>query len=246
MKKNQEESIDIYWAPVYIRSIDNLIYQEPSNLYFDFLPQKSKESGPASFFNCPAVTDRMKKTFVFKNNLDTEFYYDFNDIKNPIINPISGIHVEFYKHSNILDGASIALDLYWIFFAEENVELYFNPPYYHKPTDFSSKGYFPSAKIEANKWFRPYSAEIQMWENSGNVKINEGDPLFYLEVMTNKKVNLKRFDMNAKLIDIMNSCVNSPHKHGARLPLEDRYKRFIETKTNKIVIKEIKSQLLDE
>jgi hypothetical protein len=245
----KEKSVDIYWAPVYISKNglqDNLIYQDPVNLYVDFLPQKSKHSGPASFFNCPAVTDRMKNTFVFKNNLTTEFYYDFSDINNPIVNEICGIGVDFYKHSNIIGGAAIALDMLWIFFSEENIPLYFNPPYYHKPTDLSSKGYFPSAKINLNQWFRPYSPEIQMWESSNHVKINEGDPFFYIEAITDKKVNLKRFYMNQKLKEVMDSCTSSINTHGARLPLIDRYNRFVQTKTNQIVIKEIKKQVLDE
>ena len=50
--------------------------------------------------------------------------------------------------------------------------------------------------------------------------------------------------MNSNLHKIATSCINSPEMHGRRLPLISRYKRFTETKTNQIVLKEIKKELL--
>ena len=251
---NKEDTINVYWAPFYKLNNSlpfpvpdhNLHYKEPVNLYTELLKSKEKRSEVHSHFNCPAVTGRMKSTFVFKNNFYTSFSYDFTDINNPVVTSNEGVHASFFKHSSIVGGASVTLDLMWIFFAEEPVDIHVNPPFYHSPTNLSKQGYVPSARMDPSKWFRPYSTELQFWGNKGDVVIQEDDPLFYLEVITNKKVNLQRFKMNDTLHSIASACVQSPHIYGARLPLVDRYKRFIETKTNAIVLKEIKKELLNE
>jgi hypothetical protein len=246
------EKLTIYWAPSYApRKTQggatlrfNMSYPEPVNLFKDLVKHKEKRVGMGSQFNCPAVSDRMKSSFVFKNNLHTEFSWDFSNPDTPIVTTKQGIHASFYKQSSVVGGAAVSLDAGWIFFAEEPTTIHLNPPVFHKPTDLSTKAYFPSGRIDASAWFRPMAAEIQTFEAVGEITIEEGDPLFYLEVLTDRPVELVRFDMSEELRNLMIECTSSPMTHGSRLPLVARYKRFKETRMHEFVLKEIKKNLI--
>jgi hypothetical protein len=245
-KENNENPIIIYWAPAYdvANELDwNMLYQEPENLFLNLVKEKEKKSGVHSMFNCPAVSDRLKNSFVFKNLLKTTFSYDFLNEENPLVKPINGINASYYKPSNFIGGGNVALAMSWIFFAEEPVNLLINTPMLHK-TKLSEHGFIVPGGYDASKWFRPISAELQMWDKKAEVTIEEDDPLFYLEVVTDRKVILKRFKMNNKLTKYKHACADSPQTMGSRLPLKNRYNKFIKSRMNEIVLKEIKNNLV--
>lgn len=243
MKKN--DSLVVYWAPYYFNKNfdENLFYPDPTNLFKELVEKKEPKSGRLGFFNCPPVSDRMKKTLVFRNNLETKISYNFTDIENPQVASEYGLNSGVYKPSSVIGGANIQFHVGWIFFAEESVEVLVNPPMLHK-TELNSHATVLPAKFDIGKWFRPIPIEMQAWANLGSFIVNEEDPLFYLEFLTNKKIDLKRFELNDKLFLYARSCMNSPSAHGTNLPMVNRYKNFMETKTNKLVLNEIKNSLL--
>jgi len=220
-----------------------MLYQEPENLYLDLIKNKEKISGRDSFFSCPAVSDRLKSSFIFKNNLKTKFSYDFNNKNNPIIESLEGVQAKYHKPSGLIDGSNVMLRMNWIFFAEESVDLLVNSPMFHK-TNLSQHGFVVPGKYNPSKWFRPVSCEIQMWDLKGEVTIEEDDPLFYIEIMTDRKVTLKRFKFNEILVKYMESCTSAPDSFGLFLPLKERYKKFTKTKTDALVLSEIKKNLV--
>lgn len=237
----------IYWSKMYAGtdglSVDS---SEPDILYKNLIKEKNLKTKKLSLFNCPAVTDRMKTSFVFFNDLDTEVSYDFSDEDNPKIVNLFGNEATALKMSSFVDGAYLGFRDMWVFFCEEPITALINTPMLHKPTDFSTSGMFPPAKMDIGKWFRPITSEIQLWEKSGTLKINKGDPLFYLELITNKAVELKRFNMTENLKDIMMSCINDPRISGTNKTLAERYVKFLSSKKDKRVIKEIKENLVNE
>jgi hypothetical protein len=243
MKKNN--SLTIYWAPSYFNknSDENLFYPDPTNLFKELVENKEPMSSRLGFFNCPPVTDRLKKTFVFKNNIETKIVYDFNDIQNPKVFSEYGLSSSVYKPSSLINGSNIQFNVGWIFFAEDSADVLINPPMLHK-TDLNLHATVLPARFDISKWFRPIPIEMQGWQKSGDFIIAKNDPLFYLEVLTDKKIELKRFELNDKLVAYARSCMNSPILHGANLPLVNRYKVFTETKTNKLVLNEIKKNLV--
>ena len=243
-KDNNE--IIIYWSPIFntTDSVDwNMLYPEPENLYVDLIKNKEKLSGTDSFFSCPAVNSRLKTSFVFKNGLKTKFSYDFSDKYNPTIQYEEGINSMYYKPSNLVDGANVLLSIGWIFFSEEPVDILINPAMMHN-TNLSSHGIIVPGKYDVSKWFRPLSGEIQLWKTKGTVTIEEDDPLFYLEVLSEKRVTLKRFKMNESLTKYKNACVDAPKSMGFNVPLKKRYKTFIQSRTNELILSEIKNNLV--
>lgn len=87
--------------------------------------------------------------------------------------------------------------------------------------------------------------EVQTWKTQGDLILKEDEPLFYFEAATEREVILKRFEINDKLMRYLDGCVQAPVKFGKYLPLQERYKRFMNSRMNELVIKEIKENLVD-
>ena len=66
----------------------------------------------------------------------------------------------------------------------------------------------------------------------------------YFTFLTDDKVELKRFNLSEDLRKISETC-STVSDWWKNVPLLKRYDRFLKTKTNKLVMKEIKKQLLD-
>lgn len=240
----------VYWAPVINLSVpsisEEMLYPDPTNLMHDLIKIKNKESRSSSFLSCPAVSVRLKRIFVFKNALSSSYHYDFTDKENPVVIPTSKnyLDVKITRKPGLKDGGSIILGLRYIFFSEESVEGYINPPIMHEPKYTKYATIFP-AKFDIGKWFRPFVMEVQTWKTQGDLFIEEDEPLFYFEPISEREIILKRFSVNDKLMKYLEGCVQSPIRFGRHLPLADRYKKFMSSRMNDLVIKEIKENLVD-
>lgn len=246
---SKEKPLVIYWAPYSSDEIPdagnwNMLYKDPVPLYNDLIVHKTKESGKDSLFSCPAVGGRFKSTFVFKNNLRTEIDYDCKNDNN-LIEAKTKQQVAMRKiRPNLMENSmSLVYAMRYYFFAEEPIQVVFNPPFFHKP-GYMKYGSIIPGTFDIGQWFRAYNCEIQMWETKGKFIMEEDEPLFYLEIPTDRKVIFKRFEFTKKLDSYALSVSESPFTLGSNLPLVKRYKRFMQTRTNEIVLKEIKANLL--
>jgi hypothetical protein len=128
-------------------------------------------------------------------------------------------------------------------FCEEDVDVSFTGPYFHK-SEYSRYGSIIPGEFNIGSWFRPYVFEMQTWSNSGEIHLKEYEPLFYAEIKTNKKIVLKQFNLNDKLIAYAKECIKSPIIF-PKLPLVDRYAKFKNVSLNTKILKEIKNNLID-
>jgi hypothetical protein len=117
------------------------------------------------------------------------------------------------------------------------------PPMFHEPR-YTTYGTIVPGEFDIGCWFRPFNVEIQLWKPAGELVIEEGEPLFYMQLQTEKKVVLKRFKTDNELIAYALSGAESPNKYGKRLPLVDRYKRFKETSMRELVLQGIEKNLI--
>ena len=239
--KNKKEVI-VYWSILEQEIFKN--YDNPTNLYKEIINLKEKKSSTVSFFSCPAVSDRLKSSFVFKSNFDANIFYDFSDINNPLIMQDEGTEAFYLKPSSIKNAANIAIKTSFLFFSEEDIECLINPPSFHKPTDFYKKGFIPGGKMNIGKWFRPVTLEIQMWDIKNSLSIKKEDPLFYLELLTDKNVIMQKFEFNDTIKEIASYCTEARHREGRNLPLSKRYDVFIKNKKHEELIKFIKESLV--
>jgi hypothetical protein len=245
------EPLVVYWAPAseytasesVISNNWNLMYPEPTNLHQDLLYQRNKSAKENSFFLCPAVTDRVKRTFVFRNNTQTSIHYDTVLKKVTPLGDYS-INSYFVRPPSVEGTALINFALSYIFFCEESLTALMSPPTMHD-APWTKEATLPLAGYDVGKWFRKINFEIQAWKPEGELTLNDGDPLFYMEFITDRPVVLKRFELNNRLGSYTRACIDSPGYFGKYLPLTARYKRFMETKMNRLVINEIKRNLVE-
>lgn len=247
-----KEPLIVYWTPKSTHWEQepgnnwNLMYPEPVNLMQELSKSKTKESKKMSFFSCPAVSGRLKNTFVFRNNVKTTVHWDITDPLDPIIEVEEyGINCTIPREPALEGTAMIWLFLGFLFFCEEPLIAQTQVPYMHRP-GYTNKGVIVPGGYDISSWFRAVNCEMLMWDEKGSMTIEEDEPLMYLELLTDRPVIFKRFVYTEEIAKIDVACVRAPKYFGRNLPLVQRYKRFKETRTHEILAKEIKKNLVGE
>lgn len=234
--------MNIYWAPA-SKSLNNnwnILYDDLSSLYSDLAKIPNIKCPPQNnFFKCPSFKNTAKNIFVIKNPIETEFViHSTNNIEVLSSNSIS---VKVRDHKSPIDSYLLNYEIPYIFYSEESVEMSISSPFFHKAPHTQYGNVIPGS-FDISQWFRQTNIEFNMYQDY--MKIEEDEPIMYVKFSCNKEVKLKRFDMSDKLYDISNTISNSPSWE-SNVSLSKRYKRFLSSKTNKIVVKEIKRNLVD-
>ena len=249
MKKNNDP-ITIYWSPctsVEVEEFDwSFLYPTPKTLFSDILSLKLKNAHNTTFFSCPAVANKFKKTLVFNSPMNCSYNYDFsnNDKK---IDPLSNnyISIKYSRQQTISSGPTLEFALKYVFFSDEPVDAYFTPPMFHKPKYMKYGSVIPG-EFNIGKWFRPFNFEIQTWAEHGEIHLVEDEPLFYVEIKTDRPVILKRFDFSNKLSGYANANIGATDLFGRGQTLLTRYERFSKIKMREKILTEIKKNLIEE
>lgn len=241
--------INVYWAPILEPTIStedvDLFYSVPNTLLHELSKEKNKDMGKSgNFFSCPASSNLFRNTYVFKSPVKVNYEYDFTDENNPIVKSLLKNQPTFenVRPPTLKNKPILFLKLGYVFFAEEPVEITFTPPFLTEPR-YTKYGTPFSGSFDISQWFRPYTMEMQMWNLKGNLIIEKDEPIFYATV--DKQIKLHRFKLNAKLFEYMSECISSPKWQGNNLPLSKRYEVFKEKERDKLVLSEIKNNLLD-
>jgi hypothetical protein len=243
-----QKPITVYWAPGYF-SEDALndwsyLYPKPQTLFSSLITHRTKYN--LSYFSCPAVSPKFKHTLVFNFPIKTsyEFINNNNSFK---VRPLTEnyIGIEKVRDSTLDFGPTILLSLNYIFFSEESLNATFTPPMFSKPKHTKYGSIVPS-EFNIGKWFRPFTAEIQTWENNGELHFEENEPLFYTEFRTDRKIELKRFSMDKTLTSLSSSTVTSKNVLGTFRSLNQKYNDFKNIGMREKVLTQIKKNLIDE
>ena len=235
------ETCTVYWAPVFIEATQNwnMIYPDLTSVHDRIRPYKtSTKSG--NFFYCPSFTGLVENTFVLENPIAGSY---------KIVNNQVGAHDETFinawtEHAPSMEGCNmLSYGMKWVFFTEEDIEMMLVSPFFGNAEHLKYGNVMPG-KLNISKWFRYINLEYILHTGVKEFKVNKGESLAYVVFNTNKKVNLKRFEMNDKLHSY-GLATGTSTKWEPRVPLATRYKRFMETRTNKLVLNEIKKNLVD-
>jgi hypothetical protein len=249
-----KDPLIIYWSPYSSADTDlvgefNLLHPEPENVYASLvrrMPDSRNERSLQTYMSCPAASARLKNMWVFKAPFDMEYGFDFTDPDNPQVWNISEGYFNFQvnRKSVIKDAAIVSFSIKHLLFAEESVTPLFGPPVMFRPQYMNYGTSVPGA-FDISQWFRPHVFEVQMWEKAGTFKLKEGEPLFTVEFITNRPIVFKKFVMSEALVKYADSCVDSHKFFGQWLGLAKKYNIFKDTKMDKLVLKEIKNNLVD-
>jgi len=236
--------LNIYWSPAsFILEEEswNMLYAEPKNILNSFYEKRNADAKYRSFLSCPAFKDRLKNIFMFENIFDSEYHYKDNFTESV---GQSAVGLYSQRKKSINSGPLLTYNMSWIFFSEEPVNCFFTSPYFHK-AEYCSSGALVPGQFDIGSWFRPFNLEIQMHDNEGTIKFNKNEPLFYMDIDTNKKINFVRFNLNKKIYSLYQEAVQSPERYKKFMPLKERYNIFKSSKMNKIILNEIKKEIID-
>jgi hypothetical protein len=236
------KNIKVYWCPVSEKSdMDwNILFYDPELLMSNLNINKNKPTPASNFFKCPAFINEVKNTFVLKNPISSEYIKHDNTFI-----PISPAYVALnFPHDDTLkNNKLVSYKMSWIFFTEEDsLEMSLTSPYFSNSPHLQYGSIVPG-RFDIGKWFRNINTEFNIWEDSDRLSIEDKEPIAYVKFHTNKNIDLVRFTMNDRLEGISNTTGRSstwmPHQ-----TLIERYKKFKETRTKDVVLREIKKNLL--
>lgn len=260
-RDNNDKPIIVYWAPPFPYRGDelnlhplfgresNIYYKNPKSLFLDLIANKSSDAKNKSFFACPAVSKKFKNTIVFRSPMGGKYFMNFTDKFNPIIggpdNQGPCLPIEISRNYSI-DSNPIMLFSFPVYlFAEESLEISLTAPYFHEPKILKYGSIIPG-NFDIGQWFRPIHCELNFWHEKQEFKIEENEPLFYIEFLTNRPIILKRFIQTEKTYQYSLSLTGTPTFMEDNVPLIKRYKRFKESGMREILLKEIKQNIIEE
>jgi hypothetical protein len=211
-----------------------LLNHPPKKVSKQFFRQLAPE---ATYQRCPATVD------FFSNMYQLEFPFDI-DVK-VTDNVAVGIGSQcFYPVRQHFENRITAeLDLGFVFFSEEPLEIEMLPPFAEK-TLASEYGLVALGGMDISSTFRPVVATHILWDGVNEFKAKENEPMFYIRFKTKNPIEFKHFYLTEKLFNVTTVVANWAHLYKWGSPLQFRYDRFKNSGMRDIVLKEIKENLI--
>ena len=100
-------------------------------------------------------------------------------------------------------------------------------------------------EFDIGQWFRPYIFEVQLWQNKGDLIIDE-EPIFYLSFPSDVNINMHRFNYTENLKKMANGSINANGVFGKGQTLLSRYNRFKSVGLREKILTEIQQNLIND
>lgn len=248
----KKDKVVVYWAPHSTPNDNgignwNLLYEDPETLFKHWAKNEIREEEEASMIQCPAFGNISRNTYVFNCPIDTSYKFNAPNRNGfqTIVEPTTKEYISAFvpRNQTMSAGPSMELSFRLHMFAEEPLEIMLTGPYMHK-TEYTKYGVLTSGQFDIGQWFRPINCEIQLFGQEGEIHFKKDEPLFYVKFLTNKKVELKRFELTEEIDTYARKCIASKNIFGLRNTLEFKYNKFNKTRTRDIVLKKIKENLI--
>jgi hypothetical protein len=249
VNKKNKEPINVYWTTESTQNqeIDwSFLYPKPKNLFSELIEERNNPKDRMSYFLCPAVSTKFKKTLTFNNSINCSYEFGKKE-KEFYIKPTSKefIHAELVREPAITKGPTFLFSLNYLFFADDSLDVSFTAPYFHKPKYFKNGTVMPG-EFNIGKWFRPYGFEVQMWQEDGVFHIEDGEPLFYAEFKTDRPILFHRFLMTPQLQKYKQANTKSFEVLGPFQTLQEKYEKFKQVGFKEKILNEIKKNVIEE
>jgi len=250
VNNKDEDNLIIYWCPAsYVSDYEiwASLYRDPVPVLNLLRPQKTSNIG---FFSCPATKDYFNNVFTVLSNLD--------DTHELPVDLLKTIHKEEGSQDLITNGkitltkvrattldgySNLLYNMKWFFFSEQPVLMKFTSPYF--PNVSPAKGSLLSTgQFDIGQWPRLLTLDYHIPLDVNFFEIKEGDPLFYLHIETDKKIEFKRIVMSTKLLGFTKESSESPGRYGKFKLLKERYKMAQQANIREQVLSEIKKNLI--
>jgi len=170
--------------------------------------KKSREN--TVFLKCPAHTDYLKNTFVFKSPIDIHFNLDFDqenakifckNIDQTIFNNIVDLRFTSRDNMGNSEYPIIGLDFLNTFVSDQPVTVDITPAFMNH-NDFVQKTSVIPGSYDISKWTRPIECVFEVRNKKCEIDIKKNDALYYIRFRTNDKIKFKKMNMPWPEIDI--------------------------------------------
>ena len=254
-----EEHITIYWSPSPFTKNDEQwthAYQEPQSLSSVLRSQKVEDTlkQTSSAFACPASNDLYKNIFVFNHAFDTSFkisneessyIYDHSDELNYpfFLENRSTLNLQVLRKPVFKDRINFVYNMGWLIFASEPVVARFTAPYL-PPFSPMKNAILSSGEFNIGKWYRDFVLDYQVTVGNIDFEFKENDPMFYLELFTDKKIKFKRYMLTETLLNLAKETSATSSRYGKFKSLAHRYLMAEKSLVPQQVLSEIKKNLI--
>jgi len=233
----------VYWAPVFFddKKDWNIFYYDLESLYDNHRQNIDKDSETNNFFYCPAFKNLARNTFLIKNPIHTHFIFEDGVAKVKSKN-----HVLIEKqHQPSLKGSDlICYGMQFVFFSEDDIIAKLTSPFFNQAPYMQNCSLVPG-QLNIKKWFRNLNLEFNLWPGKNEIEFQQDEVLAYVNFECgDSEIVLQRFQMNEQLHKLMGTCAKATTWE-AFVPIQERYQRFMKTKTNVLVLNEIKKNLVN-
>jgi hypothetical protein len=251
--KKDNKSINVYWAPHSIPQEGgvienwNMMYADPTNVFHYWTKFDIKNGKEDSFIKCPAFQNLSKNLYAFNFPIDSSYKYKAHstDVNQIEIIPTTKNYISMFapRDQTMSYGPSVELSFRLHMFAEEPLEVMLTGPYLEN-VEYMKHAFLTSGQFDIGQWFRTLNAEIQLKGNEGEIHFKKDEPLLYIKFLTDKKINLKRFELTSELDTYSRKCMGAKSIFGMKMTLPESYNIFNRSRTRDIVLKKIKENLI--
>jgi hypothetical protein len=179
--------------------------------------------------------------FLLKTTVGTDYTYDFNSLefKSNIHTYISG------RNEGDLDGNNLVLNLGvgWLFFSENSLKMSITNPTENEAPHVL-QGLVKETTYDISRWFPPVEAKFYLLDEQKSFSFEREEPVMCVEFLTDKEIVFKRFELTENLMYLSNGCTRSSIIFDQQFDKEQLENLFIDTETNKLVLKNIKNSLV--
>lgn len=248
------DTITIYWSPASFLTSNSswqLMYSKPTPV----LTELHRNKIPGSLMTqCPATKSLMTNLFSFSSAIDDEFEIpEKHFLREPDGSNRDEIHMEvnsvagmYHERPSSIEGhIDVIYGMSWLFFADEPVVARMTAPYFPTFTPMEGALLAPG-EFDIGRWYRSFNLDYHIPKTTRKFSVKRGDPLFFMEVFTDKKVVFKRYVMDTDLMNITREMVDAPVRYGRHKSLEYRYESADNVGMREIVLSKIKKNLVDE
>jgi len=239
-----DNEIIVYWAPSaysHLQGTFALLNLKPKPLINYMVKNKKNDSSAENLYqSCTAFREEFSNTFYIEYPVTTKVYFDENGkvIRN---DEVSDWYLD--RRSSFENANAVDLDVGVIFFCEEPLKMKITPPYFHK-TKTSETAFFTAGAYDISSWFRAIIFTHQTFPNFNYMETVSGEPAMYVSFETDKKIIFKQFVLTDSLFKYGKNCVDFK-KIKPFLSFKEMYERFNSGNLNKIILKEIKENLVE-
>ena len=219
--------IKVGWAPLFNDTYSKglaLLVTKPENLFDTHLKE-----GDHRYKLCPATQDLARNTFVIRSPFDAHFILDADQRQIEFIEP----HVQSMDFYNMRshqysdkDEPIMSINFHQLFVTEhKDIELTMTAPWFEN--SHQSFRVVPG-RFKISDWWRPIDFAIQLPNRRHEVKIKQGDPLFYITFSSRNPsdiVVLHELKITKELDDFIYATTGAKH-YQPRCPLKTLYGLF--------------------